>query len=206
MFRSAWKLAGDQLCAKGSVVDSRTGRVPDTCSGDSGGGLVAQRFDDNFVLLGVVSFGESECGARDGRPGVYTNLLSHLGWLREVTEVPGRSRLCTTEDGRPCQLPFTFRGVRYSSCTREHDREERLWCSTKTDPGGRHVQAGGHWGHCSESCQAEGRQEQADNEISQKLESQQISALKSWSVWTEWSVCSKSCGGGKTVRYVMLYI
>ena len=133
---------------------------------------MAQRFDDNFVLLGVVSFGEAECGARDGRPGVYTNLLSHLGWLRSVTETsrPGRP-LCTTEDGRPCQLPFTFRGSVYSTCTRDHDQQDRLWCSTKTDPGGAHVQAGGHWGHCSASCQVQVREEQAVNEISQKLES-----------------------------------
>ena len=175
MFRSAWKFEGDQICAKGSVVNLPTGRVPDTCSGDSGGGLVAQRFDDNFVLLGVVSFGESECGARDGRPGVYTNLLSHLAWLRSVTESPGGSgrQLCTTEDGRPCQLPFTFRGTRYESCTREHDREGKLWCSTKTEPGGGHVQSGGHWGHCSDSCQTQDRQEQVDNEISQKVESKE---------------------------------
>lgn len=187
MLRSAWKFDGDQLCAKGSVVDPRTGRVPDTCSGDSGGGLVAQRFDDNFVLLGIVSFGESECGARDGRPGVYTNLLSHLAWLRSVTESsrPGRT-VCTTEDGRPCQLPFTFRGSLYSGCTRDHDQEDRLWCSTKTDQAGNHVQAGGHWGHCSDSCQVDLRQEQEqedneireqeeleDNEISQKLESKE---------------------------------
>ena len=161
--RTSWKFVGDQLCAKGAVVDSRSGRVPDTCSGDSGGGLVAQRFDDNFVLLGIVSFGEGECGARDGRPGVYTNLLSHLAWLRSVTDSssPGRP-LCTTEDGRPCQLPFTFRGTLYSACTREHDQEDKLWCSTKTDPGGGHVQAGGHWGHCSDSCQGEVREEQVE--------------------------------------------
>ena len=78
--RSSWRFNGDQICAKGSVADLRDGGLPDTCSGDSGGGLTAQRFDDNSVLLGVVSFGERECGERGGRPGVYTNVLSHLGW------------------------------------------------------------------------------------------------------------------------------
>ena len=56
-FRSDWLLTGDQVCAKGDVADVRNGRVPDTCSGDSGGGLVARRFDGNFVLLGVVREG-----------------------------------------------------------------------------------------------------------------------------------------------------
>ena len=39
-----WKLTGDQICARGHVAEARQGRghVPDTCSGDSGGGLVAR--------------------------------------------------------------------------------------------------------------------------------------------------------------------
>ena len=105
---------------------------------------------------------------------MYTNLLSHLTWLRSVTDSPSSGRpLCTTEDGRPCQLPFSFRGTRYETCTREHDPENKLWCSTKTDPGGSHVQAGGHWGYCSVSCVVQEGEKEADNEISQKLESKE---------------------------------
>ena len=39
---SVWDLSGDQICARGSGSDQDIGRVPDTCSGDSGGGLVTK--------------------------------------------------------------------------------------------------------------------------------------------------------------------
>ena len=98
------------------MSDVRKGIVTDTCSGDSGGGLVSRRFDGNFVLLGVVSFGESVCGLQSGRPGVYTNVLSHVAWIRHVvTKTRGdeAKSVCTTVDGRRCQFPFIFRETRY---------------------------------------------------------------------------------------------
>ena len=85
--RKSWSFDGDQICAKGRVSDLRDVIIPDACSGDSGGGLTAQRFDDNFVLLGLVSFGERDCGTRDGRPGVYTNILSHLSWYWSMMDM-----------------------------------------------------------------------------------------------------------------------
>ena len=66
-----------------------------------------RRFDGNFVLLGVVSFGDTECGLRDGRPGVYTNVLSHVAWIRGTVGEETRV-MCRTRDGRLCQFPFTF--------------------------------------------------------------------------------------------------
>ena len=84
---------------------------------------------------------------------------------------------CTTEDGRVCQLPFTFRGTQYTECTMEHDQDGRLWCSTRTDHLGHHVQNGGHWGHCQDSCLSGQGQTLADNEISQKLESKRRLSL-----------------------------
>ena len=112
--RAAWQLTGDQICAAGDGAGQEAGqeagreagRVADTCSGDSGGGLVTDGVG-SAVLMGVVSFGERECGA--GRPGVYTNLLSHAAWLRTV--IAGES--CGTEDGRTCQFPFIFAGTKY---------------------------------------------------------------------------------------------
>ena len=52
---------------------------------------------------------------------------------------------------KPCVFPFVFRGVSYPACTREHDPNGRLWCSTKTFQNGTHVK--GNWGYCNESQQ-----------------------------------------------------
>ena len=56
-----WKLTGDQICARGHVAEARQGRghVPDTCSGDSGGGLVARwdwRIDGTCTLNNLLFF------------------------------------------------------------------------------------------------------------------------------------------------------
>jgi hypothetical protein len=48
-----------------------------TCKGDSGGPVVSYR---NDVLLGVVSWGKSECGAT-GEPGVYTRVSHYRDWI-----------------------------------------------------------------------------------------------------------------------------
>jgi len=185
--RSVWKTNGDQICAKGETRGTGTGRVSDTCSGDSGGGLVAQRFDRNFVLLGVVSFGESDCGLRGGRPGVYTNVLSHAAWLRNIAGGEDDKR-CTTEDGRICQFPFIYEGKKYNRCTTDNDPDGKLWCSTKVDSSGNHVQNAGQWGYCGNTCK------------SRRFEELITEVANSWSTWAEWSPCSKTCGGGKKVR------
>ena len=36
--------------------------VADSCNGDSGGGLTASNVDGREVILGIVSFGEPDCG------------------------------------------------------------------------------------------------------------------------------------------------
>ena len=48
----------------------------DTCSGDSGGPLT----QDNF-LVGITSWSD-EC-AKDGYPGVYTEVTFFLNWIAE---------------------------------------------------------------------------------------------------------------------------
>ena len=63
---------GDQICAQGAGVNS--------CNGDSGGGLVVILNNTN-VIIGVTSFGTSSCSSNV--PGMYTNILSHLDWIRE---------------------------------------------------------------------------------------------------------------------------
>ena len=79
-----WDVTGSQLCAAGSkvIIPSRN-KVADSCNGDSGGGLTANNFSGREVLLGIVSFGEPECGRKGGKPGVYTNVMDHVDWIME---------------------------------------------------------------------------------------------------------------------------
>ena len=54
----------------------------DSCSGDSGGPLIAQ-LDENsrMYLRGVVSFGTRRCGK--GFPGVYTDITYYIDWIKQ---------------------------------------------------------------------------------------------------------------------------
>lgn len=83
-----WDITGDQICARGEA--SSSGCHSDSCQGDSGGGLLTVRRGMN-TLLGLVSFGETECGVGDDpRPGVYTNITSHVSWIRDVMQTVGK--------------------------------------------------------------------------------------------------------------------
>ena len=62
----------DMLCAGGE-------RGKDGCQGDSGGPLVVDGVDQQFKVVGVVSWGIG-C-ARDGLPGLYAEVASKLGDL-----------------------------------------------------------------------------------------------------------------------------
>lgn len=71
-------LNNNQMCAGGiSGLD--------TCQGDSGGPLVGLDLDLNknqiyYYLAGIVSYGPLRCG-REGSPGIYTRVSSHIGWI-----------------------------------------------------------------------------------------------------------------------------
>lgn len=56
----------------------------DSCKGDSGGPLT-MTFDNETLLVGVVSFGDG-C-ARPDFPGVYSNVATARQWIRNVTGV-----------------------------------------------------------------------------------------------------------------------
>jgi len=66
-----------QLCAGGE-------KNRDSCPGDSGSPLM--QFDGpmaRWVSVGIVSLGLSTCGT-DGVPGIYTNVLDYLDWIRNT--------------------------------------------------------------------------------------------------------------------------
>jgi len=67
---------------------------------------------------------------------------------------PGGGR-CDASGGGPkagnkCTFPFTFKKVRYTSCTAVDDPDGRVWCSTQTDANGKHKS--GTWAYCSLGC------------------------------------------------------
>ena len=110
---SHWDITGDQICARGETTN--TGCHSDSCQGDSGGGLLEVRRGRN-TLLGLVSFGETECGAgEEPRPGVYTNISSHLGWIRDVMLTVGNLSPPTWSDWSdwsPCSASCGLAGQR----------------------------------------------------------------------------------------------
>ena len=65
--------------------------------------------------------------------------------------------------GANCVFPFTFAGRTHDGCTLKQTdeiwesggdarRNERLWCSTKTDHNGKHVGGQEQWGYCGHDC------------------------------------------------------
>ena len=124
-----WDITGDQICARGET--SNTGCHSDSCQGDSGGGLLAVRRGRN-TLLGLVSFGETECGAgEEPWPGVYTNISSHLGWIREAMLTVGNlspPAWSDWSDWSPCSASCGLAGQRTRTrlCTAQSQSESRL--------------------------------------------------------------------------------
>lgn len=66
----------NMLCAGGNGTDA--------CQGDSGGALLVIDDQREYMIAGLVSWGEG-CGNRP-TPGVYVRLSSYLGWIRDNTK------------------------------------------------------------------------------------------------------------------------
>jgi len=57
--------------------------------------------------------------------------------------------------GQECVFPFVWGGRRFTSCTQwtyGGQHQGKLWCSTRTDSQGRHINGQGNFGFCSRSC------------------------------------------------------
>jgi len=52
----------------------------DACKGDSGGPLMAS-IDGKMVAVGIITGGNSHCGANDEQPGLYERVSSHMEWI-----------------------------------------------------------------------------------------------------------------------------
>jgi secreted trypsin-like serine protease len=52
----------------------------DTCNGDSGGPILAEDANGQWVQVGIVSYGDNICG-REGTYGIYTRLSAFSRWL-----------------------------------------------------------------------------------------------------------------------------
>ena len=57
--------------------------------------------------------------------------------------------------GQTCVFPFRWAGQEYKNCTAwiwSGENKGKLWCSTRTDINGNHVNGGGYYGFCPSSC------------------------------------------------------
>ncbi|GGL11855.1 hypothetical protein GCM10010844_33140 [Deinococcus radiotolerans] len=90
----------------------------DSCNGDSGGPL-AQTYNGNFYVLGIVSYGPSACTGN----GVYTRVNGYLSWIAQVsgltpdgTTTPGTTTTYTgsvsqgTSSYKPGSTGFSYAG------------------------------------------------------------------------------------------------
>lgn len=77
-------------CRNSGTIDDRQmciGGIPgeDSCNGDSGGPLM--RVDDGqtprWQLVGIVSFGASECGTKNV-PAIYTKISAFYSWITYI--------------------------------------------------------------------------------------------------------------------------
>ena len=103
--------------------------------------------------------GKEWCSVQVDRNGVHVSNRGRWGHCNRNTcnnfidDNPGeKSITCKTNGsgkaarGTPCVFPFTIGSETFHECTRKHDSNNQLWCSTRVDSRGVHIR--GNWGHC----------------------------------------------------------
>ncbi|HEX5199449.1 MAG TPA: serine protease [Actinoplanes sp.] len=80
-----YQKAGVKLVAKESICAGKRG--VDTCQGDSGGPMIGRGAAGEWVQVGIVSWGLG-C-ARDGYPGVYTQISAFRDEIRQAAKKLG---------------------------------------------------------------------------------------------------------------------
>ena len=73
---STFNISNSQICAKGPSFGK------DSCRGDSGGPLMSTNSNGQWVINGVVSFGNMKCDSEV--PGVYTRVSKYLQWIDSI--------------------------------------------------------------------------------------------------------------------------
>merc|ERR1711923_23523 len=80
--------------------------------------------------------------------------------------------------GQSCVFPFTYGGTTFSGCAEwvyggEH--QGKLWCSTKVDSTGTHVNGEGNYGFCSSECSGAPREFEAVSRFRSSASSSAVS-------------------------------
>ena len=78
---SSFNISNTQVCAQGPSFGT------DSCRGDSGGPLMSTKSNGQWVINGVVSFGNLKCDSEV--PGVYTRVSKYLDWIDSVINPSG---------------------------------------------------------------------------------------------------------------------
>ncbi|XP_059099366.1 phenoloxidase-activating factor 3-like isoform X1 [Tigriopus californicus] len=87
----------------------------------------------------------------------------------EVENVSCKTLAVNSPTVQDCVFPFTFEGIVFHTCTSIFDRDDRLWCSIKTDNSGNHISGNWDYCQCSEN-DASTNQDRAINIDSNPLE------------------------------------